>query len=54
MEINSIGTDMKSNIDIDKSRLDIIAYDEKDDCLIGFKCNNCKQWELVKGIKRDR
>ena len=41
--INYIGNDRKPNIDIDKSRLDIIPYHEEDDCLIGCKCNKCKQ-----------
>ena len=34
---------MKANIDIDKSRLDTIPYDNKDDCSIGCKCNKSKQ-----------
>ena len=29
VEINYIGTDMKPNIDLDKSRLDAILYDVK-------------------------
>ena len=42
VEINYIGTDMKPNIDIHKSRLDTIPYDDEDDCLIAYKCNKCK------------
>ena len=51
-EINYIGNDIKPIIDIDKSRLYIIPYDDEDDCLIGCKCK-CKQWKLINGIKRD-
>ena len=53
VEINYIVDDTKPNIDIDRSRLGIIPYDNEDDCLIGCKYNKCKQWELVSGIKRD-
>ena len=53
VEINYIGTDMKPNIDLDKSRLDAILYDDEGDCLTGSKCNKCKQWELVNGIKHN-
>ena len=53
VEINYIGNDMKPIIDIEKSRLDIIPYDDEDDCLIGCKCNKCKQWKVINGIKRD-
>ena len=42
VEINYIGTDMKPNTDIHKSRLDTIPYDDEDDCLIAYKCNKCK------------
>ena len=42
---------MKPNINIDKSRLDTSPYDKEDGCLIGRKCNKCKQWELVNKIK---
>ena len=31
VEINHIGNDIKPNIDIYKSRLDVIPYDDKDD-----------------------
>ena len=34
---------MKPDISIDKSGLDTILYDDEDDCLIGCKCNKCKQ-----------
>ena len=54
IEINYIGNDMKPNIDIDKSRLDTNPYDDEDDCLIGCKCNKCKQFEIVNGIKRNK
>ena len=50
VEINYIGNDVKPDINIDKSRLDVIPYD---DCLRGDKRNKWKQWELVNGIKRD-
>ena len=53
-EINYIGNDIKPIIDIDKSRLDIIPYDDEDDCLIGCKYNKCKQWKLINGIKPDK
>ena len=43
VEINYIGNDMKPDIRIDKSGLDTILYDDEDDCLIGCKCNKCKQ-----------
>ena len=49
-EINYIGNDMKPNTNIDKSRLDIIPCDDEDDCLIGCKCNECKQWRLINRI----
>ena len=39
----------KPNIDIDTSRLDM-PYDDEDDCLIGCKCNKCKQWKLSNRI----
>ena len=48
-EINYIGNDTKPNIDIDKSRLDTIPSDDND-CMIGCKCNMCKQWKLVSKI----
>ena len=38
VEINYIGNDTKPNIDVDKSRLDTIPYDDND-CMIGCKCN---------------
>ena len=44
---------MKPDISIDKSGLDTVLYDDEDDCLIGCKCNKCKQWKLVNEIKRD-
>ena len=53
LEINYTDNDMKPNININKSRLDTIPYDDNDDCLIGCKWNKCKQWELVNGIKRN-
>ena len=53
VEINHIGNDKKPNINIHKSRLTVIPYDDEDDFLIGCKCKKCKQWELVNGIKRD-
>ena len=53
VEKKYIGNDIKPIIDIDKSRLDVIPYDDEDDCLIGCKCNKYKQWELINGIKRD-
>ena len=34
VEINYIGNEVKPDISIDKSRLDIIPYDNKDDCLM--------------------
>ena len=40
-EINYIRNDMKPIIDIYKSRLDTIPYDDND-CMIGCKCNKCK------------
>ena len=40
-EINYIWDDMKPIIDIYKSRLDTIPYDDND-CMIGCKCNKCK------------
>ena len=49
VEINYIGNNTKPKIDIDKKRSDIICYDD-DDCLIGCKCNKCKQWELANRI----
>ena len=51
VEINYIGNDIKPNIDIYKSRLDVIPYDDKDDCLIRRKCNKCKLWKLGNKIK---
>ena len=51
VEINYIGNDTKPNIDIDKSRLDIIPYDDNDDCLICCKCKRFKQWKLANRIK---
>ena len=39
VELNYIGNDVKADINIDKSRLDVISYDDEDDCLIGCKCN---------------
>ena len=53
VEINYIGNDMKPDISIDKSGLDTVLYDDEDDCLIGCKCNKCKQWKLVNEIKHD-
>ena len=41
VEINYIGNNMKPDINIDKSRLDTIPYDDKD-CMLGCKCNKCK------------
>ena len=49
--INYIGDNTKPNTDIDKSRLDTTSCDEEDDCLIGCKCNKCKQWKLTNKIK---
>ena len=49
VEINYIGNDTKPNIDIDKSRLDTIPYDDND-CMIGCKCNKSKKWKLVNKI----
>ena len=40
--MNYIGNDIKPNIDIYESRLAVIPYDDKDDCLIRCKCNRCK------------
>ena len=53
VEINCIGDNTKSNIDVGKSRLDVIPNDEEDDCKQCNKCKQCKQWELVNGIKRN-
>ena len=49
VEIKYIGNDMKPNINIDKSRLDTIQYDDND-CMIGCKCNKCKQYKLINQI----
>ena len=51
VEINYIGNDIKANTDICKSRLDVIPFDDKDDCLIRCKCNKCKLWKLANKIK---
>ena len=51
VEINHIGNDIKPNIDIYKSALDVIPYDDKDDWLIRCKCNKCKLWKLANKIK---
>ena len=53
VEIDYIGNDTKPDINIGKSRLDVIPYDDEDDCLICYKWKKCKQWELVNGIKCD-
>lgn len=50
VEINYIGCDTKPIIDIDKNRLDVIPFDDKDDYLIGCKCNKYKQRKLVINI----
>ena len=42
VEINYIGNDMKPGINIHKGRLDVNPYDDKDDCILGCKCNTCK------------
>ena len=42
VEINYVGNDMKPDINIHKSRLDANPYDDKDDCMLGCKCNTCK------------
>ena len=47
--IKYIGNDMKPNINIDKSRLDTIQCDDND-CMIGCKCNKCKQYKLINQI----
>ena len=39
VEISYIGNDRKPDINIHKSRLDVIPYDDEDDCLIRFKDN---------------
>ena len=39
VEINYLGNDVKPDINIDKRRLEVIPYDDEDDCLIGCKCN---------------
>ena len=49
VEIKYIGNDMKPNINIDKSRLATAQYDDND-CMIGCKCNKCKQYKLINQI----
>ena len=49
VEINYIDNDMKADIIIDRSKLDIIPYDHND-CIIGCKCNKCRLWILSKKI----
>ena len=39
VEVNYLGNDVKPDINIDKRRLEVIPYDDEDDCLIGCKCN---------------
>ena len=53
VEINCIRDNTNSDINIDKSRLDSIPYDDENKCLIGCKCNKYKQWEIVSRIKHD-
>ena len=45
VEINYIGNDMKPDINIDRTRIDVISYDDND-CTTGCKCNKCKLWKL--------
>ena len=47
VEVNQIGNDVKPDINIDKSRLDVIPYEDEDECLIDCKFNKSKQWKLV-------
>ena len=49
VEINYIGNDANSNINIDKSRLDTIPYNENDR-MIGCNCKKCKQQKLINEI----
>ena len=49
VEINYIGNDTNSNINIDKSRLDTIRYNENDR-MIGCNCKKCKQQKLINEI----
>ena len=49
VEINYIGNDTNSNINIDKSRLDTIPYNENDR-MIGCNCMKCKQQKLINEI----
>ena len=41
---------MKPNINIGKRRLDAIAYDDKDDCMVEYKYNKCKLWKLINKV----
>ena len=48
-EINYFGNDVEANIEIDRGRLDVIPYDDND-CVIGCKCNKCKQSKLINKV----
>ena len=40
---------VKGIVEIDMGRLDVIPYDDND-CMIGCKCNKCKQWKLINKV----